>query len=78
MSNLDELVDTIFQNFDEDKNGTLEAHEAKKFFEQLFSEAGESISEDNHSKIYASVDTNGDDRLSKDELRDILKAALEC
>ena len=76
MSELDALVDTIFSNFDEDGNGSLDASEARKFFDQLFSEAGETISNENHEKIYASVDTDGDNKLSKDELRDILHAAL--
>ena len=76
MSDLDALVDTIFANFDENGNGSLEKEEAKKFFDQLFSEAGETISNENHEKIYASVDTDGDGGLSKDELREILMAAL--
>ena len=76
MSDLDALVDTIFANFDTNGNGSLEKDEAKNFFTQLFSEAGEEISNDNHEKIYASVDTDGDGGLSKDELRQILQAAL--
>ena len=76
MSNLDNLVDKIFATFDENGDGSLDATEAKKFYDQLFAEAGESISNDNYEKIYASVDTDGDNRLSKNELREILKAAL--
>ena len=75
-SEIDEAIEAIFQHYDTDKNGTLDAEEAKVFFDELFASVGDSIPADAHPVIISQIDGNGDGQLSKDELKTIMTEAL--
>ena len=76
MDEIDEAIEAIFKVYDEDKNGTLDADEAKVFFDELFALVGDSIPPDAHPVIIEQIDANGDGQLSKDELKVIMTEAL--
>ena len=73
---IDEAIEAIFSIYDTDGNGTLDADEAKIFFDELFALVGDSIPPDAHPVIIQQIDANGDGQLSKDELRTIMTEAL--
>ena len=74
---LDQLVDDVYVTFDKNEDGNLDSKEARAFFDALFAAAGESIGSEAHAQIYDGIDANDDNRVSKEELRAILKTALE-
>lgn len=56
----EQQIETIFQSFDKDKNGTIELSELREVAEAL----GEKIPEDQLSDIVKNLDTNGDGKIS--------------
>ena len=58
-------IETIFQSFDKDKNGTIELSELREVAEAL----GEKIPEDQLSDIVKNLDTNGDGKISLEEFK---------
>ena len=75
-SEIDQAVDAIFEHYDTDGNGTLDADEAKVFFNELFESVGDCIPPESHPVIMGQIDANGDGKLSKDELKEIMMEAL--
>ena len=72
---LKEAVNDIFIIYDKDNSTALELHEAKNFFTDLFEQMGEKIPDNAHEIILNNIDRNGDGKLDRDELFQILKEA---
>ena len=70
MSDNRELVDQIWQQYDKNGDGHLDAKEAKKFFDDVCGKG--SGLEDKRAELEALVDKNGDGRLNKDEMMEAL------
>ena len=68
-------VDDIFETYDTDKSGYLEEEETALFFKDLFGTC-DKIDKDAHKNILKDVDENGDGKLSKEELKEILMRAM--
>ena len=60
-----EQIQTIFNNFDKDKNGTIELSQLREVAEAL----GEKIAQDQLTDIVQKLDTNGDGKISLDQFK---------
>lgn len=72
---LKDAVDAVFQQFDNDKSGTLEADEVSKLINAALKQmnANRSASQSEIAGLIKSVDKNGDGKIGKVELFEIFK-----
>lgn len=75
---LRQAIDSIFCKYDTDKSGTLEGNEIGCLINDAFKSLGRNREAKNEevSKFLKVIDENGDGKVSKDELFDILKKLL--
>ena len=76
MSDIECAVDEIFGHYDSDGSGYLEKGEANKFITDLFAHMGKNIGESGRKYVLEQVDSSGDGKISKDELKDLIQAAM--
>eukprot|EP00347_Sterkiella_histriomuscorum_P010822 403374794 len=71
---LEECLNDIWDNYDADRNGTLEFKEAKKFLKDVMKESGmEKISTAELKKAFDDFDTDGSGAISKDEMKVLIR-----
>lgn len=68
----EEVVNMIWKYFDTDNSGFIELDEAKDMFEFLFINNKDELNKHTLEELFKSVDANGDQKLSKDEVVDML------
>ena len=72
---LKDAVDAVFQQFDNDKSGTLEADEVSKLINAALKQmnANRTASQNEIAGLIKSVDKNGDGKIGKVQLFEIFK-----
>ena len=78
MDQVDQFLDTIFIMYDKDESGVLEKAEARNFMNDLWEKCGESVTPEERELVENAIDNNGDDKLTKDELRVLIQAVLSA
>ena len=73
-------VDEIFEHYDDDKNGTLDKEECKKFIMSAIEEMGvgpdnEVFNENDFEECFKKVDVDGSGTIDKDEMFKFIKIA---
>lgn len=75
-SELQAVVKEAFNSFDTDNSGYLEREEIRKLLNEVVSDQGQSISDDELNEVIMAVDANGDGKFSFSELYTIIGPIL--
>jgi Ca2+-binding EF-hand superfamily protein len=72
---LRQAIDAIFSKYDQDKSGTLEGTEIFSLINDAFKSLGRNrdVKADEVNQFIKAIDKNGDGKISKPELFEILK-----
>ena len=75
---LRQAIDAIFSKYDTDKSGTLEGSEIFSLISDAFKSLGRNrqVKEDEVNQFIKAIDKNGDAKISKVELFEILKKLI--
>jgi Ca2+-binding EF-hand superfamily protein len=75
---LRQAIDAIFAKYDTDKNGTLEGNEIFSLINDAFKSLGRNrqVKEEEVNQFIKAIDKNGDSKISKPELFEILKKLI--
>jgi Ca2+-binding EF-hand superfamily protein len=75
---LRQAIDAIFSKYDTDKSGTLEGSEIFSLISDAFKSLGRNkqVKEDEVNQFIKAIDKNGDSKISKVELFEILKKLI--
>lgn len=75
---LRQAIDAIFNKYDDDKSGTLEGNEISHLINDAFKSLGRNreVKGDEVSQFVKAIDKNGDGKISKSELFEILKKLI--
>ena len=63
-----EQAKQVFAQFDTDHDGWLDKDETREFYKVAVTQAGATFSEDNFQAAHGKMDTNGDGKISLEEL----------
>jgi hypothetical protein len=76
---LQKAINTVFDNYDVDKSGTLEYSEVRKLITDAFGKLGQprEVTDDDVKKFGQAVDKNSDGKISREELFQIFKQIVE-
>ncbi len=66
------IVNNLWNKYDNDHSGSLDIQEAKKLFTLIFSNEGIDLNNAQHNSIFQAIDMNGDGKISKDEMIKLL------
>ena len=71
-------IDAIFNKYDTDKSGTLESNEIFNLISDAFKSLGRNreVSQEEVNQFIAAIDKNGDGKIAKPELFEILKQLI--
>lgn len=69
---LDKIIDHIWQVYDTDHSGYLETDELERMLSDIFTQTHKRISKEQMHIILSMLDVNGDGRVEKDELKNML------
>ena len=72
MSNIAEITEVIFAQFDTDKSGTLDRNELRTILEG----AGQPVTEEVLTDALKAIDTDNDGTVSKAEFAELLKVLM--
>jgi len=75
---LRQAIDAIFSKYDTDKSGTLEGSEIFSLISDAFKSLGRNrqVKEEEVTQFIKAIDKNGDSKISKVELFEILKKLI--
>jgi len=75
---LRQAIDAIFNKYDSDKSGTLEGNEIYCLINDAFKSLGRNreVKNDEVGQFVKAIDKNGDGKISKSELFEILKKLI--
>lgn len=75
---LRQAIEAIFSKYDVDKSGTLEGNEIFNLINDAFKSLGRNrqVKEDEVTQFIKAIDKNGDSKISKHELFEILKKLI--
>lgn len=75
---LRQAIDAIFNKYDTDKSGTLESNEIFNLISDAFKSLGRNreVSQEEVNQFIAAIDKNGDGKIAKPELFEILKQLI--
>ena len=74
---IEDIVRKAFDFYDTDKSGYLERHEIKKLLNDACGELGaDEITDEQLDAVIKTVDENGDDRFSFEELKKVIGPIL--
>lgn len=75
---LRQAIDAIFNKYDDDKSGTLEGKEISNLINDAFKSLGRNreVKGDEVGQFVKAIDKNGDGKISKAELFEILKKLI--
>ena len=75
---LRQAIDAIFNKYDSDKSGTLEGNEIYCLINDAFKSLGRTreVKNDEVGQFVKAIDKNGDGKISKSELFEILKKLI--
>lgn len=68
-----QIIDKVWEVYDADGSGYLDRTEAGKLFRELFSSEGMHLDQEHLDIIINAVDENGDNKISKEEMINLLK-----
>ena len=75
---LRQAIDGIFQKYDTDKSGTLEGKEVFNLINDAFKSLNrdKQVKQEDVNQFISAIDKNGDGKIAKPELFDILKQLI--
>ena len=76
MSNIAEITDLVFTQFDTDKSGTLDRKELKKILDVAVEGTGQTVTEQDINDALKEIDTNNDGTVSKSEFTALIQKLL--
>lgn len=68
------IIDEVWGRYDTDHSGYLEMNEVEKMLRDIFTQSDKNISNEQMKIILSILDENGDGRIGKDELKDLLRS----
>ena len=71
-SELDEIIEEVWKVYDNDNNGYLDKKEARMLFKDIYEAQGQKLDNKELNRIMQIIDSNGDGRMDKHELKKIL------
>ena len=69
------LVHSFFEQYDSDKNGELDFNEFKLFFKETG--FGQKLTESGLKALMGQTDTSGDQKISEEEMCELLRKVLK-
>ena len=76
MTTPEEIANRVFDQFDNNKNGTLDAGQVKMMLEETYKGLNLCVTEQTVNDALDFMDTNKDGEISKDEYVNMVKKAL--
>lgn len=70
------LIDTIWEKYDEDGNGTINQEEAKQFIQEFLGH-GVTYDQEYLLRLFSQVDTNHDGQVDKEEMNFFITSIRE-
>mmetsp|Transcript_40414 Transcript_40414/g.35873 ORF Transcript_40414/g.35873 Transcript_40414/m.35873 type:complete len:81 (-) Transcript_40414:37-279(-) len=77
MSNPEEIAASIFQQFDKDGSGSIDAAEVKAMLEETYKGLKHVVTDDDVKHALSYMDSDGSGTISKDEYISMFKKAFE-
>jgi len=77
MSTPEQIALKVFEQFDKDKSGTIDASEVKAMLTETYKGLNYTVTDKDVSDTLAFMDTNKDGLISKDEYINMVKKAFE-
>lgn len=76
---LNQAINTVFNNYDVDKSGSLDYAEVKNLITDAFGKLGQprQVTDEDVKKFGQAVDKNSDGKISREELFQIFKQIVE-
>ncbi len=71
-----QIIDAAWSAYDKDNNGYLDRNEASNLFRELFSSEGVNLDQAQLDIIISAVDNNSDNKITKDEMVQLLMENL--
>ena len=72
MSSMNNVIDQIWPELDKDKTGYLDSNETSILLKQVFKVLNIPYNSETEKKIFDLIDSNDDNKISKQELKDAL------
>lgn len=69
---LDKIIDHIWAVYDTDHSGYLETNELERMLSDIFTQTHKRINKDQMTMILSMLDVNGDGKVEKEELKEML------
>ena len=71
-----QIIDAAWTAYDKDGSGFLEKPEAHRLFKDLFNSEGVNLNDEQLDVIVGTIDNNGDNKISKEEMVQLLMENL--
>ena len=69
---LDKIIDHVWSVYDTDRSGFLERNELERMLTDIFTQTNKRITKEQMVIILSMLDVNGDGRVEKEELKEML------
>jgi len=71
-----EFANALFEEFDKDKNGTIDRKEVRGALERIAEANGAKVSEEDVAQAMKDLDTNSDGVITRDEFFNLVKLSI--